>query len=196
MRQASSRCPLNSRSQPSDLRSLAPSTQALGRAGRTALVSQYHALSARKQLWAGAPWEPLPSQVIKCIFYHINCFPLTSNSAWPAASTSFPLLTALQQFPRLQASFCMLSLPLACPGANKLFALLYNSLPRVKQNTLQASLQPQDAQLLSKGQGTAGPSSRSFCDRNCFLSQWVQDWPTWPWFMYLKGRGAPVELLV
>lgn len=112
--QASSRCPLSSRSQPSDLRPLAPSSQALGGAGRTALVSQYHTLSAHKQLRAGAPWEPLPS-LIKCIFYHINCFPLTSNSAWPAASTSFPLLTALQQSPRLHTSFSRPSSALGLP---------------------------------------------------------------------------------
>lgn len=113
--QASSGCPLSSRSRPSDLRPLAPSSQALGGAGRTALVSQYHTLSAHKQLRAGAPWEPLPSRLIKRIFYHINCFPLTSNSAWPAASTFFPLLTTLQQSPRLHASFSRPSSTLGLP---------------------------------------------------------------------------------
>lgn len=174
--QASSGWPSKASSQPSDLRPPAPSTQGSGRSREDSPGFTYRTVSAHKQLWAGAPWEPLPSWVIKCTFYLVNCFPLTSTSTWPAASTSFPLLTGN---PRdsgpVSPGPALLS---ACPRAVKLFALHATHFHLQK---------PPLAHICPAIRGSTAPKDRgrekllARCSytRNCLLSQGTLDLPTW-----------------
>lgn len=154
--QASSGWLLNARSQPSDPRPPAHGAQGSGRSGEPSPGFAYRTLSTYKQLQAAAPWEPLPGWVIKCIFYLVNRFPLTSTSAWPAASTSFLLLNTLWQSLRLQASFSRPSFALSMPSGQQAVCITYNPLPRAKSPS-HTSVQPSEAQLLPKDRGREEP---------------------------------------
>lgn len=133
--QASSGWLSNARSQPSDPKPPAHGARGSGRSGEPSPGFTYHTLSTHKQLQAGAPWEPLPSWVIKCVFYLISHFPLTSSSAWPAASTSFPLLMTLRQPPRLRPSLPRPSSALSVSLGQQAVCITYNPLPPAKPPT-------------------------------------------------------------
>lgn len=104
---------------------------ALGGAGSPALVSHTtlspHTNSSRLE----HPGSHCPAP-IKCVFYLISHFPLTSTSAWPAASTSFPLLMTLQQPPRLRPSLSRPSSALSVSFGRQAVCITDNPLPPAK----------------------------------------------------------------
>lgn len=128
----------------------------------------------------GAPWGPLPSCLIKCIFSRLNHFLLTSASAWPAASTSLPLLPALWQ--SLQAKFLQAQL---CSQS----ALGPASCWRYKcvVTNFHASVLPSEAPQ-RPGQRRA-VAKMLLCQE--LLSQGTLGLPMRQWFIYLEGAGAP-----